>query len=119
MKEKSQGLLNLTRRVLERSFSDYTLDQLTAEDMEVLSDVVFHHIVKSEQERNMLMQLYGIGGGEPKTLDDIKEKFGITHKEALNLTRKTLQHLVDASWIDILKTLIDIEYSDKEQVKQA
>lgn len=115
MKEKpSQGLLNLTRRVLERSFSDYTLDQLTAEDMEVLSDVVFHHIVKSEQERNMLTQLYGIGGGEPKPLGVIRAEHDWTKTQAQQYVDKAFQHLIDAAWADLYMTIVAIE-NDKEQ----
>ena len=109
MKEKSQGLIALTQAVVERSFSDYILYQLTTEDMEVLSGIVLHYIVKlSKQECNMLTQLFGIDC-EPKPLEDIREKFDITHKETLNLAREALQHLVDTSQIDIFKTLIDIK----------
>ena len=45
MNEKqSQGLLNLTRVVLEQIFSEDAVSSTTNEDMEVFSSVVFHHL---------------------------------------------------------------------------
>lgn len=111
MKEKpSQGLLNLTRRVLERSFSDYTLDQLTADHMEVLSGIVFHHMLNLPMaECDVLTSAFGVGTHEIETLEVIGKELGMTASETEEFAAEAFQHLVDASWVDILKTLIDIE----------
>ena len=106
----SQGLLDLTQAVLERSFKDYRLDQLTADHMEVLSGIVFHHMLNLPMaECDVLTSAFGVGTHEIETLEVIGKELGMTASETEEFAAEAFQHLVDASWVDILKTLIDIE----------
>lgn len=111
MKEKlSQGLLVLTWLVLRYSFSDYRLDQFTAEHMEVLSAIVSHHVYNLPMfECDVLMFSFGLSKQKIKPLKVIGKELGMTASEMAEFAAEAFQHLVDASWIDILKTLIDIE----------
>lgn len=110
MKEKlSQGLLDLTQAVLERSFSDYRLDQFTAEHMEVLSGIVSHHVYNLPMfECDVLIFSFGLSYQEIKPLEVISKELGMTASETEELAGKAFRDLVDATWMDILKTLIDI-----------
>lgn len=115
-KKPSQGLLALTWSVLERSCGDYTLDQITDEHMEVLSGIMLHHVYNLPMfECDVLMFRFGLSKQKIKPLEVIGKELGMTASETEELAGKAFRDLVDASWIDILKTLIDIEYSDKEQ----
>lgn len=109
MKEKLQGLQKLTEIVLEHSFKDYRLDQLTAEDMEILSNIVFHHVFRLPMfECDVLVFSFGLCKQEIKSLEAIGRTAGFTASEIGDIAGKAFRDLVDASWIDILKTLIDI-----------
>lgn len=109
-KKSLPGLLDLTQAVLERSFKDYRLDQLTADHMEVLSGIVFHHMLNLPMaECDVLTSAFGVGTHEIETLEVIGKELGMTASETEEFAAEAFQHLVDASWVDILKTLIDIE----------
>ena len=116
MKEKlSQGLLVLTWSVLRNSFSDYRLDQFTSAHLEVLSGIVSHHVYNLPMfECDVLIFSFGLSYQEVKPLEVIGEELGMTASETGELAGKAFRDLVDASWIDILKTLIDIR-NEKEQ----
>lgn len=115
MKEKSQGLLNLTRRVLECSFSERRRNQLTRDHMEVLSGIVLNYVFGLPMfECDVLLDGFGLFGREIMPLKDIGKEVGITEAEMEKIAGEALGHLVDASWVDILKTLIDIETERKQ-----
>lgn len=115
MKEKLQGLSKLTEIVLERSFRDYRLDQLTAEDMGKLRGIVLHHVFRLPMfESDVLVFSFGLCKQEIKPLEVLGKAAGFTASEMEEVAVKALRDLVDVSWIDILKTLIDIR-NKKEQ----
>lgn len=114
-KKSLPGLLDLTQAVLERSFKDYRLDQLTADHMEVLSGIVFHHMLNLPMaECDVLTSAFGVGNHKIETLEALGKELGMTASEVEEFAGKAFRDLVDASWIDILKTLIDIR-NEKEQ----
>lgn len=109
-KKSLPGLLDLTQAVLERSFKDYRLDQFTAEHMEVLSGIVSHHVYNLPMfECDVLVFSFGLSKQKIKPLEVIGKELGMTASETEEFAAEAFQHLVDASWVDILKTLIDIE----------
>lgn len=114
-KKSLPGLLDLTQAVLGHSFSESKREQLTRDHMEVLSGIVFHHMLNLPMaECDVLTSAFGVGTHEIETLEALGKELGMTVDEAREFAFEALQHLVDASWMDILKTLIDIE-SEKEQ----
>lgn len=96
MKEKLQGLLALTWSVLTRLFREGRLKRLTAEHMEVLSGIVLHHLLVGLSERDSSV---------------LARKFC----EFNQAEQKALIRLTQAAQLDLVKTMYDIEYSDKEQ----
>lgn len=115
MKEEVQGLLDLTQAVLERSFSERRREQFTNDHIEVLSGVVFHHLLNLPMvECDVLTSVFGVGSHEIETLEALSKELGMTVGETREFAFEAFQHLVDASWIDILKTLIDIEHERQQ-----
>lgn len=91
MNEKpSQGLLNLTRRVLERAFSNARVAKLTDEHMKVLGGIVFHHLLVDLSERDSSV---------------LARKFC----EFNQAEQKALIRLTQAAQLDLVKTMDDIE----------
>lgn len=111
----TKGSLYLTRVILTRTFSEDRCKKLTSDHMEALSAIVLRHLGDlPAQERNMLTQLFGIGG-EPKPLGVIRAELDLTAKQVQQYADKALQHLVDAAKSDLHMTMYDIEHNDKEQ----
>lgn len=114
-KKSLPGLLDLTQAVLERSFSESRREQLTRDHMEVLSGIVFHHMLNLPMaECDVLTSAFGVGTHEIETLEALGKELGMTVGETREFAFEAFQHLVDASWIDILKTLIDIEHERQQ-----
>lgn len=112
----SQGLLNLTRTILEQIFSEDKAAKLTDEHMEVLSGIVLHHLAYlPDEECAVLTQLYGVSGIEPKPLGVIRAEHGWTKTQAQKYVDKAFQDLIDVAKSDLYITMYDIEHSDKEQ----
>lgn len=111
----SRGLLNLTRTVIECSIGKDKRKELTRDYLEVLSAIVLRHFVfLPAQECDVLAQLYGVGGFEGKPLETISARLGISFEDALEISGRAFKHLVNAAWVDIRMTLIDIE-NEREQ----
>lgn len=107
---KSDGLSRLTQAVLTCSFTERRRDQLTSDHLEVLCGIVAHHVYNLPMfEFDVLVYGFGLCGQEIKPLKAIGKELGITEKETEKVAGEALGHLVDATWTDILKTLIDIE----------
>ena len=114
-KKSLPGLLDLTQAVLGYSFNESKREQLTSDHLEVLSGVVFHHMLNLPMaECDVLTSAFGVGTHEIETLEALSKELGMTVGETREFAFEAFQHLVDASWIDILKTLIDIR-NEKEQ----
>lgn len=91
MNEKpSQGLLNLTRIVLTRTFGEKRLEKLTNEHMEVLSGIVLHHLLVGLSERDS---------------SALARKFC----EFNQAEQKALIRLTQAAQLDLVKTMDEIE----------
>lgn len=108
--KKVQGLLDLTQALLARLFSEDRLKRFTAEHMEVLRGIVFHHLLNLPMaECDVLTSAFGVGNHEAETLEALGKELGMTVGETREFAFEAFQHLADATWKDILKTLIDIE----------
>lgn len=90
MKEEVQGLLALTWSVLTRLFREGRLEKLTDEHMEVLSGIVFHHLLVDLSERDSSV---------------LARKFC----EFNQAEQKALIRLTQAAQLDLVKTMDDIE----------
>lgn len=113
--ELLQGLLDLTRIVLERIFIKDKVAKLTNEHLAVLSDIVFHHLFKLPSRENIVLdEFFGVCTGKPKTLDDIKDEIGVPLEYLRQTKRKALIELTQAAQSDLIKTMDDIE-DEREQ----
>lgn len=111
----SQGLLNLTRTILEQIFSEDKAAKLTDEHMEVLSGIVLHHFTKLEsRQRIVLMERFGMGTDTIKTFKAIGDELAVSRECAYQIAQSGLFHLRCAATRDLIKAMYDIEYSDKE-----
>ena len=112
MNEKpSQGLLNLTRVVLEQIFDKDAVSSITDEDIEVFSSVVFHHLCSlfSGEHFNkplILIDRYGIATGKPKTLEAIANIYDTTTERIRQTEQQALAQLKE----DVLEDLLAIMY---------
>lgn len=112
----SQGLVDLTRTVIECSFDKDKRKELTRDHLEVLSAIVLRHFVfLPEQECDVLAQLYGVGGVDEKPLETISAELGIRFEDALEISGKALRHLIEAAKPDLIIAMYDIEQAAKEQ----
>lgn len=104
------GLMRLTQEVLKRTFSKTTLDKLKSGHMEVLSAIVFHHLFGlSGKEYIILMDRFGIGTGEAKTVEAIAEDFSTIPFCVQRSEKAAFLHLREAATPDLVKTMQDIE----------
>lgn len=112
MNEKpSQGLVNLTRVVLEQIFDKDAVSSITDEDIEVFSSVVFHHLCSlfSGEHFNkplILIDRYGIATGKPKTLEAIANIYDTTTERIRQTEQQALAQLKE----DVLEDLLAIMY---------
>lgn len=110
-KKQSQGLLNLTRVVLEQIFSKYVVSSNTNEDIEVFSGVVFHHLCslcsgEHFDKHLILIDRYGIGTGKPKTLEHLANEYSTTTERIRQIEQEALHQLKE----DVLEDLLAIMY---------
>lgn len=116
-KKSSQGLLNLTRIVLEQI---YVVSSITDEDMELFSSVVFHHLCslcsgEHFDKHLILIDRYGIGIGEPKTLETLADEYSTTTERIHQIEQDALHQLKEA----VLENLLAItDYYIKKQDKE-
>lgn len=106
MNEKpSQGLLNLTRVVLEQIFSKYVVSSITDEDMEIFSNIVSHNLSRLCCEYNVvLITRYIAGISEAKAL----EIFSPNHCVSIELMRQVEQEALHQLKEAVLETLLAI-----------
>lgn len=112
-KKPSQGLLNLTRIVLVRTFDEEKLKKLTAEHMEVLAAIVAHHGLFGLSAREKYVLSRRFCGG--KTYRAIGEELGITPSPVRQIVLRALTKLTRAAKSNLVNTMHDIEHSNKEQ----
>lgn len=112
MNEKQQGLLALTRAVLERAFSNARVAKLTDEHMKVLGGIVFHHLLcnLSAHDMDVLAQMFC----DANTIEAIGDETGVPLKRLRQVEREALIRLAQAAQLDLAKVMNVIE-SDKEQ----
>lgn len=106
----SNGLVDLTRTVIECSFDKDKRKELTRDHLEVLSAIVLRHFVfLPAKECDVLAQLYGVGGVDGKPLEDISAELGIKFEDALEISGGALRHLIDAAKPDLIIAMYNIE----------
>lgn len=111
----SQGLVDLTRTVIECLFDKDKRKELTRDHLEVLSAIVLRHFVcLPAQEWDVLAQLYGVDGVEFKALEGISAELSITFEDALELSGRALRLLIEAAKPDLIIAMHDIR-NEKEQ----
>lgn len=106
----SKGLLDLTRLILARIFSEDKCKKLTNEHIEVLSDIVLHHLIKLEtRQRTVLTKRYGIGGGDSETFITIGDSLGVTRERVRQIELKAIYRLERAARPYLIKAMFNIE----------
>lgn len=106
-KKQSQGLLNLTRVVLEQIFSKYVVSSNTNEDIEVFSGVVSHHLRRLYGEYNfILITRYIDGMSEAQALEVLSPNHCISIERIRQIEQEALHQLKE----DVLEDLLAIMY---------
>lgn len=110
-KKQLNGLLNLTRVVLEQIFDKDAVSSITDEDIEVFSSVVFHHLCslcsgEHFDKHLILIDRYGIGTGKPKTLEHLANEYSTTTERIRQTEQQALAQLKE----DVLEDLLAIMY---------
>lgn len=117
MNEKpSQGLLDLTRIVLEQIFSKDAVSSSTDEDMEVFSNVVSHHLSRLHGEYNfVLITRYISCISEAKALEIFSPNHCISIENMRRIEQEALHQLKEAVLDDLLAIMYYyLEKEDKE-----
>lgn len=106
----SKGLLDLTKVILARIFSEDKCNQLTDEQLEILSNIVLHHLIKLEtRQRTVLTKRYGIGGGDSETFITIGDSLGVTRERVRQIELKAIYRLERAARPYLIKAMFNIE----------
>lgn len=104
-KKSSQGLLNLTRVVLEQIFSKYVVSSITDEDIEIFSNVVSHNLSRLYGEYNfVLITRYVAGISEAQALEILSPNHCISIERIRQIEQEALHQLKEA----VLETLLAI-----------
>ena len=118
-RQQLKGVWNLTRVVLEQLFIKDSVSSITNKDMEVFSSVVFHHLCRFGggdhfNKYLILIDRYGIGTGEPKTIETLADEYSTTTEHICLVEQEALHQLKEAVLHDILDIANDIGNEDKE-----
>lgn len=115
-KKSSQGLLNLTRVVLEQIFSKYVVSSITDEDIEIFSNVVSHHLSRLHGEYNfVLITRYIACISEAKALEIFSPDHCISIENMRRIEQEALHQLKEAVLDDLLAIMYYyLEKEDKE-----
>lgn len=106
----SNGLVDLTRTVIECSFDKDKRKELTSDHLEILSAIVLRHFVfLPAKECDVLAQLYGVGGVDGKPLENISAELGIKFEDALEISGRALRRLIEAVKPDLIIAIYNIE----------
>ena len=114
----SQGLLNLTKVILARTFSEDKCEQLTNEHLETLSSIVLRGIVKLDsRQRTVLVMRYGVGWSDAKTLKAVGDKLGLSPERIRQIELKALFRLQGKVKPYLIKAMFNIE-SEREREQE-
>lgn len=110
----SQGLLNLTKVILARTFSEDKCEQLTDEHLETLSSIVLRGMIKLEsRQRIVLVRRYGVGGSDTETLKAVGNELGLSPERVRQIELKALFRLQGKVKPYLIKAMFNIE-SERE-----
>lgn len=114
LREINQDTVSLEQRVGD---GDTELGDLLADDgaagpdMIVVDGALEEEVNKvleglNDRARVVLQLRFGIGGEEPRTLEEIAVKFGITRERVRQIEQRTIQYLAGSKEADHLKDLV-------------
>lgn len=113
----SKGLLDLTRVILMRTFSEDKLEKLTDKQVEYFSNTVHRHLVELKSRQHLILtKRFGIDDGVAKTYQAIGDDFGVTRERIRQIVQVAIYRLQRKAQSDLCLTMYDIEVNYKEQV---
>lgn len=112
----SKGLLDLTRVILMRTFSEDKLEKLTDKQVEYFSNTVHRHLVELKSRQHLILtKRFGIDDGVAKTYQAIRDDFGVTRERIRQIVQVAIYRLQRKAQSDLCLTMCDIEVNCKER----